>query len=44
MLNFYLEEALRKDLINNKKFISYTNHLIEIDKMVRGWFKYEEVK
>ena len=44
MLNFYLEEALRKDLINNKKFISYTNHLIEIDKMVRGWLKCEEVK
>lgn len=44
MLNFYIEEALRKDLINNKKFISYTNHLIEIDKMVRSWFKYEEIK
>ena len=44
MLNFYLEEALRKDLINNKKFISYTNYLIEIDKMVRSWFKYETVK
>ena len=44
MLNFYLEEALRKDLINNKKFISYINHLIEIDKMVRSWFKYEEIK
>ncbi len=44
MLNFYLEEALRKDLINNKKFTNYTNHLLEIDKMVRGWFKYEEVK
>ena len=44
MLNFYLEEALRKDLINNKKFISYINHLIEIDKMVRSWFSYEEVK
>lgn len=44
MLNFYIEEALRKDLINNKKFISYTNHLLEIDKMVRSWFKYEKVK
>lgn len=44
MLNFYLEEALRKDLISNKKFTNYTNHLLEIDKMVRGWFKYEEVK
>lgn len=44
MLNFYLEEALRKDLISNKKFTNYTNHLIELDKMVRGWFKYETVK
>lgn len=44
MLNFYLEEALRKDLITNKKFTNYTNHLLEIDKMVRSWFKYEETK
>ena len=44
MLNFYLEEALRKNLINNKKFTSYTSHLLEIDKMVRSWFKYETVK
>lgn len=44
MLNFYLEDALKKKLISKKKFESYTNHLIEIDKMTRGWFKYEEVK
>lgn len=44
MLNFYLEEALRKDLINNKKFESYGNHLLELDKMVRAWFKYEKSK
>lgn len=42
MLNFYLEEALRKDLISNKKFESYVSHLIEIDKMTRSWFLYEE--
>ena len=42
MLNFYLEEALRKELINNKKFESYVNHLIELDKMVRSWFYYEK--
>ena len=42
MLNFYLEEALNKKLISKKKFESYTNHLIEIDKMVRSWFKYEK--
>ena len=42
MLNFYLEEALRKELINNKKFESYVNHLLELDKMVRSWFYYEK--
>lgn len=42
MLNFYLEEALRKELITNKKFESYVNHLIELDKMVRSWFQYEK--
>lgn len=44
MLNFYIEEALKKDLLTNKKFISYTNHLLQIDKMVRSWLKYEEIK
>ena len=42
MLNFYLEEALRKDLITYKKFESYVNHLLEIDKMTRSWFLYEK--
>lgn len=42
MLNFYLEEALRKELINNKKFESYVNNLLELDKMVRSWFYYEK--
>ena len=42
MLNFYLEEALRKELLSNKKFLSYTNHLLELDKMVRSWFSYEK--
>ena len=44
MLNFYLEEALRKGILTNKKFESYTNHLLEIDKMVRSWFSYEKTK
>lgn len=44
MLNFYLEEALRKDLITYKKFESYVNHLLEIDKMTRSWFNYEKSK
>lgn len=42
MLNSYLEEALRKDLISPKKFESYVKYLIEIDKMTRSWFLYEE--
>ncbi len=44
MLNFYLEEGLRKNLLNNKKFESYVNHLIDIDKMIRAWFSYETCK
>lgn len=44
MLNFYLEEAYKKELITGKKLTSFINYLIEIDKMVRGWFKYEEGK
>lgn len=42
MLNFYLEESLNKNLITTKKYESYINHLIELDKMVRAWFKYEK--
>ena len=44
MLNFYLEEALRKKIITSKKFFKYSSHLLELDKMVRAWFKYEETK
>lgn len=43
MLNFYLERALNEDLIKYKKFQSYTNYLIEIDNMIRSWFKYDNV-
>lgn len=42
MLNFYLEDAFREELISYKKYESYSKHLIEIDAMVRSWFKYEE--
>ena len=44
MLNYYLEEALRKDLLTSKKFLKYSSHILELDKMVRAWFKYEEAK
>ena len=41
MLNFYLEEALNKNILTNKKLISYSEHLLELDKMVRSWVMYE---
>ena len=44
MLNFYLEEALRKDIITSKKFLKYSSYVLELDKMIRAWFKYEEAK
>lgn len=44
MLNFYLEESLKKELISFKKFESYTNHLLQLDKMIRSWFNYETSK
>ena len=42
MLNFYIEESLRKEIITTKKFMNYTSYLIELDKMVRAWFNYEK--
>ena len=42
MLNFYLEESFEKEILTNKKFISYTGYLLKLDKMVRSWFKYEK--
>ena len=42
MLNFYLEESLKKELITSKKFMNYTAYLIELDKMIRAWFNYEK--
>ena len=42
MLNFYLEEAYNKNILTDKKIISYTNHLVEIDKMVRSWILSEK--
>ena len=44
MLNFYLEEALRKDLLSASKFMNYSKHVIELDKMVRAWFIYEKTE
>jgi len=44
ILNFYLEEALRKGLLTNKKFISYGKHLTELDLMIRSWIINEKNK
>ena len=44
MLNFYLEEAYKKEILTNKKLISYTNYLLELDRMTRSWFKYKKSK
>ena len=41
MLNYYLEEALNNNLINNKKFNNYGKYLLEIDNMTRSWINYE---
>ena len=42
MLNYYLDEALRKNIITKKKFLSYGKHLYEIDQMIRKWILYEK--
>ena len=42
MLNYYLDEALRKDIITKKKYLSYGKYLSEIDSMVRSWILYEK--
>ena len=34
MLNYYLKQALDKELIGKKKFLSYAKHLEEIHNMV----------
>lgn len=44
MLNFYLEEALRKDILTNKKFINYGKYLTELDLMIRSWINNEKSK
>lgn len=42
MLNFYLEEAKRKNILTNKKFLKYSEYLVELDKMTRSWLFYEK--
>ena len=42
MLNFYLKQALDKELITKKKFLSYGNHLLEILNMISSRCEYEK--
>ena len=38
MFNLYFRRNIFKE---NKKFESYVNHLIELEKMTRSWLKYK---
>ena len=40
MLNFYLKQALDKELISKKKFLSYGRHLEQIHNMFYSWCGY----
>ena len=42
MLNYFLKQALDKEIITKKKFLSYGNHLLEIHNMISGWCEYEK--
>lgn len=42
MLNFYLKQALDKELITKKKFLSYGNHLLEIHNMISSCCEHEK--
>lgn len=42
MLNYYLKQALDKEIITKKKFLNYGNHLLEIHNMVNSWCGYEK--
>ena len=44
ILNFYLEEALNKEILSYKKFINYGKHLTELDLMIRSWISNEANK
>lgn len=37
MLDFYLKQSLDNNLISNKKYVSYTNYLLDISKLIYGW-------
>lgn len=37
LIDFYLNISVDKKYISYKKYISITNHLIELIKMIQGW-------
>ena len=37
MLDFYFMISLNNKLINQKKYVSYTNYLLDITKLIYGW-------
>lgn len=44
MLNFYFSQALDKELITKKKFLSYGKYLENIYNMIYSWCNYEKSK
>ena len=42
--NIFQDINDKKEILTNKKLISYTNYLLELDRMTRSWFKYEKSK
>ncbi len=44
MLNFYLKQALDKELITKKKFLSHGKHLLDIHNMICSWCDYEKIE
>lgn len=42
MLNFYLSQAMDKDIITKKKFLSYGKHLDNVYGMLSSWMDYEK--
>lgn len=44
MLEFYIKKCLDKKIISFKKYENIGNFLLEINKMVNSWVKYEKSK
>jgi len=44
MLEYYIKISLTKNIISFKKYENIGNYLLEINKMVNAWIKYETSK